>query len=730
MKINLNRSWLCLALAAALASCATQPPAIADGRRLIAEGRIEEGLRLLETAANTPPQNAQAHALYVTQRDLIVGVYVRDGDTARITGDHDTAEARFRTALRLDRTSAAAQAGLDATQRERRQAQRAASAQEALAKGDFVTAEREARAVLAENSGQRAARGVMKLVAERNERAQSSEPLLKAALARSISLEFKDAPLRTVFEMMSRTGGLNFIIDRDVKVDQRTTLFVRDTSLEDVLKVLLLTNQLEKKVLNDNSLIIYPNTPTKQREYLEMVTRSFFLANADVKQTAAMVRAMVKTRDIFVDEKLNLLMLRDTPEAIRLAEQLIATQDLGEPEVMLELEVLEVASTVAQEIGTRFPDQIVGSITNGVTEPNGLTRIGSGNLRALVANPVLLINLHKLDGTSNILANPRIRVKNREKAHVHIGEKVPVITTTSTANVGVSSSVSYLETGLKLDVEPNIFLEDEVAIKVQLEVSNIVSQLNASGTIAYRLGTRNAATSLRLRDGETQVLAGLINNEDRQSVNKLPYLADFPVLGRLFQNDNRDGGKTEIVLLITPRIVRNISRPDTVAAQILSGTDAAPGAPPVRLAMAGSMAMSLEAVASGAGQPGKGGAAQRPGAADSLPLTATAPQQAGLGEEFSVTLTLPAGASQQVDTTVNLSFDPAMLAPVGAAANAGRVAVTLSTSGLAGVAAKPASTRFKVIARQAGSTQIGYEVTAANLPVLAPPATPLVLVTR
>ena len=131
---------------------------------------------------------------------------------------------------------------------------------------------------------------------------------------------------------------------------------------------------------------------------------------------------------------------------------------------------------------------------------------------------------------------------------------------------GVSSSVSYLETGLKLDVEPNIYLEDEVAIKVQLEVSNILEQLNVSGTVAYRLGTRNAATTLRLRDGETQVLAGLISSEDRKNFAKLPYAGDLPVLGRLFRSDDIAGTKTEIVLLITPRILRYLARPYTVQA--------------------------------------------------------------------------------------------------------------------------------------------------------------------
>ena len=720
---------LILAMAAALAACTTPPPQVSEGQRLIAEGRVDEGLGLLEAAANTPPYKPEVRTLYVTNRDAVATMYVRDGDTRRLAGDFDTAEARYRSALRLDTGNAAARTGLDANARDRRLAGKAGLAQAALAAGDFASAERMAREVLAENSGQRGARAVMKAIAERNESRRAEEPKLAAALARPISLEFRDAPLRTVFEMMSKTGGLNFIIDRDVKVDQRTTLFVHDTRLDEVLKVLLLTNQLDKKVLNENSLIVFPNTPIKQREYVDTVTRTFYLANADVKQTATMLRAMAKAKDVYVDEKLNLLMMRDTPDMIRLAEQLIATQDLGEPEVVLELEVLEVATTLSQEIGTRFPDQIAASVTGGATDASGLAELGSGKLRAFTANPVMLLNLRKLDGTSNILANPRIRVKNREKAHVHIGEKVPVITTTSTANVGVSSSVNYLETGLKLDVEPNVFLEDEVAIKVQLEVSNIVSQLNISGTIAYRLGTRNAATSLRLKDGETQVLAGLINNEDRQSVNKLPGVGEFPVLGRLFQNDLRDRAKTEIVLLITPHIVRNIARPDTVPAQLASGTDAAPGAPPLRLAMNGALSLSLGDAATVA-VPGRPADAA-PAATESPTLTSSLPQRVGVGEEFGLSLAFRAPVNQAVDTQVSVSFDPAVIAPVGAAGGEpGRVSATVSSSGLAGEAPHPATLRFRVIGQQAGSTTIGYDVTGSNLPVQAPSASTVSITER
>lgn len=185
-------------------------------------------------------------------------------------------------------------------------------------------------------------------------------------------------------------------------------------------------------------------------------------------------------------------------------------------------------------------------------------------------------------GNSNLLANPRIRVKNKDKAKVHIGDKIPVVTTTTTATGFAAESVSYLDVGLKLDVEPTVSLDDEVAIKVGLEVSSIAREIRTgTGSLTYQMGTRNASTTLRLRDGETQVLAGLISDEERKSVSQVPGLGSLPLLGRLFGSHSDSSNKTEIVLLITPRIIRNLSRPDTSYEKFASGTEAAVGAQPL-----------------------------------------------------------------------------------------------------------------------------------------------------
>ena len=339
--------------------------------------------------------------------------------------------------------------------------------------------------------------------------------------------------------------------------------------------MLLVSNQLDKKVLNDNTILIYPNTPAKQRDYQELVVRSFYLANADAKQTLNVIKTLVKTRDVFIDENLNLLIMRDTPEGIRMAEKLIASQDLAEPEVMLEVEILEVKRSRLTELGMQYPNQFtvlspVNHYARDAKRPADLDGLKDLNGSQIgIANPVL--NLRAEDSDTNLLANPRIRVKNRDKAKIHIGDKVPVITSTSTSTGFVAESVSYLDVGLKLDVEPNIHLDDEVDMKVGLEVSNIVREIkSANGTVTYQVGTRNASTTLRLRDGETQALAGLINDEDRKSANKVPGLGDLPLLGHLFSSHRDDSSKTEIVLLITPRIVRNLNRPEAAVVEFMS----------------------------------------------------------------------------------------------------------------------------------------------------------------
>jgi general secretion pathway protein D len=232
--------------------------------------------------------------------------------------------------------------------------------------------------------------------------------------------------------------------------------------------------------------------------------------------------------------------------------------------------VLEVSRSRAQELGIVFPNQLSVLSTDTALTLAALKNVNSATIGV---SPSPAINFKKTVGDLNLLSNPRIRVKNNEIAKILVGDKIPVITTTSTANVGISESVSYVDVGLKLEVEPRITLDNFVNIKVGLEVSTLGDKtVTSNGATVYAIGTRNTQTSLRLKDGETQILAGLILDDDRRTVSRLPGLGDVPLLGRLFSNNDTSNNKTEIVLAITPRILGNIPLPNAQNTEYWSGT--------------------------------------------------------------------------------------------------------------------------------------------------------------
>jgi general secretion pathway protein D len=614
------------------AACATDTR-FAEGKRLLTQGQTEAGLELLEKATRDNPRQSEVRAYWMRERELAITRLTADAEVSRMQGRIAEAELFYGRALKIDPNDVRAKGGMEALTAARRHEQQLREAESRLERKELEAAEAIVRNVLAENSTHPQARTVLRRIVDAMASRSAVPPVLKAGAVKPVNLEFRDAPLRSVFEVIAKTSGINFVFDKDVRPDLRSTIVVRNSTVDDVIRLILVTNQLERKVLNDNTILVYPNTPAKLKEYQELVVRSFYLANADVKQTLTMIKTMVKTRDVFIDEKLGLLVMKDTPDAVRLAEKLIAAQDLAEPEVTLEVEVLEVATNRVQELGLRAPEQVI--LTNPATVPasgapvSGTLARASSGLTAFVATPPIIINLRQQDGVTNVLANPRIRVKNREKARIHIGDRVPVVTTTATANVGVSASVSYLDVGLKLDVEPAIQLEGEVIMKVGLEVSNITREVaTTGGGLAYQLGTRNAATTLRLRDGETQVLAGLIQDDERRIANKVPGLGSLPVLGRLFSNNNETKTKTEIVLLITPRIVRALLRPDHVSSEYYSGTESNVGAQPLSIRpTAGSVTMSSSPVPGGAQQQAPQGSSPSPQPATPQPQAVTPPSE-------------------------------------------------------------------------------------------------------
>jgi general secretion pathway protein D len=580
-------------LALGLAGCAST--GLNEGRELIAAGQTEAGIARLRTGLAEEPNNIELKAYYHTQRERLTSNLLTQAQQDMDATRFDAAEATLRKALVLHPENPRANSMLNNLASARQHQQTLQTASQALTAAHPAEAEQAARLILAQAPGHAGALALLQQIQASRTAEELNPRELGAAYRKPITLEFRDTTLRNVFDMIARQSGINFIFDKDVRLDVKATLFARNTPIADAVDMLLMTGQLSKKVVNANTLLIYPDQPQKQKAYQELLVKSFYLGNADAKSTMAMLRTLIKARDLYVDERLNLLVMRDTPEAIRLAEKIIAVQDLAEPEVMLDVEVLEVKRGRLLDLGVQYPNQFSllnlppattstigqgGVVTNTTPPASVLTVESLKNIAAsqIAISPTPTVNFRKDDSDVNILANPRIRVKNREKAKIHIGDKVPVITSNTTATGVISESVSYLDVGLKLDVEPSVLMRDDVQIKVGLEVSNIVREIRSnSGTLTYQIGTRNAGTTLRLKDGETQVLAGLISDEDRSTASRVPGLGDLPLLGRLFSNQRDERSKTEIVLLITPRVLRSDATRQPALTEFRGGTENAIG---------------------------------------------------------------------------------------------------------------------------------------------------------
>lgn len=655
---------LLLAILFALAGCAGMQ-AYQEGNSLLDAGQEQQGLRKLEQAVQLEPRNAEYRITLANRRAGLINRHVARGETARREGRLDEAEAAYRQVLTLDAANAMARQGLHGLQQEiplRRAVSEAAVLLKQGGASDMRVAAEKLRQVLVTDPGYKPALLLKQQVDELRRQDVRHDVRLSAAFRQAISLEFRDAPLKAVLEVIAKTSGLNFFYDKDIRPDIRATIFARNTTVEDALRLILTTNQLEQKVLNQDSLLIYPVTPQKTKEYQSLSVRSFYLTNADVKAVANTLKTIVKTKDLVVDERLGIIIMRDTPEAVRMAERIIALQDLGDPEVMLEVEILEIKRSRLLELGIAWPGSLTLSPVEGAkTTLQGLGNITSATTRAEIGN--LTVNARKEDGDVNVLANPRIRVRNKERAKIQIGDRLPIFSTTTSTIGFASESVTYLDVGLKLEVEPTIHLDDDVAIRINLEVSTLGAQtISKAGSSAYQIGTRGANTVLRLKDGETQILAGLIQDGDRATARKIPLLGELPIAGRLFGSHKDENERNEILLSITPRVLRSIRRPDMLAIEFDSGTESKIGADALALSatVAGKATdirvASAKPVMTAAG----GESATAAASTDSVSFAWKNPSAVKVGEQFTAVLRIDSKQELR-DVSARIAYDPRIL---------------------------------------------------------------------
>jgi general secretion pathway protein D len=377
------------------------------------------------------------------------------------------------------------------------------------------------------------------------------------------SLVFREASSRDVFTAIGKFADISIAFDPTFR-DQPVTIDLRKIDLPDALTSLATATRNFWKVTGPRTVVIVPDTPAKRREYEDEIVRTFYLSNADLKETIDILRIVVDARRLAALTATNAITIKDTPERIAAAGRIISAIDKARPEVIIDVELLEVDRTRLKEYGLQIASPGQPGISGQVDiNREGLTLRDLQNLTAadvfLTNLPGLYYRLLKNDSATRVLANPQLRTSEGIAAQARFGERVPVPVTTFVpiAAGGVQTqpitSFNYENIGVNIDITPRTHHDDEVSLAVRVELSSI------SGTGFGNLptfGNRLISTVIRLMDGETNMLAGLIRDEERRSLAGVPGLSDIPVIGPLFAYNHIETQETDIILTLTPRIIR------------------------------------------------------------------------------------------------------------------------------------------------------------------------------
>ncbi len=412
------------------------------------------------------------------------------------------------------------------------------------------------------------------------------------------SLVFRDAGARDIYTAIARFADISVVFDPAFR-DQSLSIDLRKAPLAEALNAVGTATRNFWRVTAPRSVIVVPDTAAKRREYEEEIVRTFFLSTADLKETVDVLRIVVDARRLAPVAATNAITIKDTPERVAAAGRIIQAIDKARPEVVIDVELLEVDRTRLQDYGLQ--------IASPNTAPTGLDGAASVNrdgltlrdLRSLTSSDVLLTNLPglyyrllKSDTNTRTLANPQLRTQEGTAAQARFGERVPVPVTTFApiAAGGVQTqpitSFNYENIGVNIDLTPRMHHDDDVSLAVKIEVSSI-SGSGFGGLPTF--GNRSINTVIRLRDGETNMLAGLIRDEERRVASGIPGLVDIPVIGRLFAFNRTETQATDIILTLTPHIVRVLDLTDADVRAFKVGRDTGsavvvdvPGVSPVR----------------------------------------------------------------------------------------------------------------------------------------------------
>ena len=405
------------------------------------------------------------------------------------------------------------------------------------------------------------------------DRAAVNDPVFSSK--KKITIKFTNSDLKTVMDFMASTYGINIIYDEGART-LPLSVSAEDATLDQALKSVMSAAGAFYKKVGDLSLLVAQDTKAKRDQYEELYLRTYQLNSIRAADMSTILKNTLNLKRITVNEAINAVTVRDTPDILKLAGKIISLNDRKPAEVIFDVEIMEVNRTKAEQLGLNYGTQI--SLALPVPSNVGslvATTFADMIKQSTVTLPAFTLNFFKQDVDAKMLANPRVRVVEGKQAKIHIGDRVPLRSSTIQDATGqVRYSYDYKDIGVMLDVTPRINLDNSVFVTLSLEVSSLGSNIGTAADPAYSIGTRDAQTTMILRDGETAILGGLIRDEERHNRSRIPGLGDIPVLGSIFTTSTDDTNtRTDVLLTITPRVIRSWDLVGKDLRDIYSGTE-------------------------------------------------------------------------------------------------------------------------------------------------------------
>lgn len=555
-----------VALGLLLASCANH---LQRGDDHVAKEEWSQAVVEFRQASREYPNDIEARSrLRQTELKAAEHFYHR-GNLARAKGDLDGAIAMFQQGL----VAMPENEKLLAAQREAQTRKEALALYQEGVKlmdaGKFEAARQRLQKALEIQPEYKEA--TLKLAQLEKQELGAAGPGLALSSSAPITLNFRETDIRDAYEFLTKSFGVNAVYDDSVK-STPVTLYAKDVTFEQGLSLLLTTSRTFYRRIGPNTILVAQDTKDKRSQYEDQVVRTFELNTVRAKEMADILKNVLTVKKLAINEQLNTVTLRDSEEVLRLAERMISNNDKKPAEVILEVEILEINRTKAENIGLDFGSyQITAAVP---TYPISTSFADAVQNSGTLTMPSATLHFFKRDVDGKTLANPRIRVLSGKPAKIHIGDRVPLIATTIQDATGqVRNAYDYKDIGIRLVAEPLVHIDNSVNVKLALEVSSLGQNLGTPAQPAYSIGSRNAETSMLLRDGETAILGGLISDSERNTRVFVPGLGDIPAVGALFTNYSNSGDRTDVLLTITPRVVRGWEQSAPAARQFYSGTE-------------------------------------------------------------------------------------------------------------------------------------------------------------